>query len=104
MPNPALIIVALATLGALAPRSSRCPRSDRCCAPCHFAWEERELLPHLPETLRRELLRQHGELRRAGMPPTMLDAHAMWEDVALAPHLPAHLSERLRASHREMGH
>lgn len=70
-----------------------------CCVRCHFAWEEREVFPYLPVSIRDKLLLEHGALRRLGYPKALVDAHAGREMDHVQAYCPAKLVAIVDADH-----
>ncbi len=76
-----------------------------CCAPCHFAEEEKHALPYLLPAERQALLRAHREI--LAMPEGPLReartcAHARWEDELFPRRLPRALAMHFVQDHHRM--
>ena len=71
-----------------------------CCPACHFAREERLVLPYLSEERKRWLLREHAALRDAGYPRDAVEKHADAEmPVFAAAGVPRWIIERIELDH-----
>lgn len=72
---------------------------DNDCIKCHFAFEERELFPHLPPEVRARLQGQHDWLKRNGYPASSVMIHGQEETAIFRRWCPAHLADQAEADH-----
>lgn len=79
------------------------PLSGDCCHDCHFAYEERAAFPHLPAAARRQLAREHAQLRNAGFPKRAIEAHIRREMALYRKYVPPAVVARIDAEHAALG-
>jgi hypothetical protein len=71
------------------------------CIPCHFEYEERVVLPHLPPVYQRWLLREHERIRLGGYLATDVIAHAEQEVIVFRVcRVPPHIVAAVEDDHR----
>jgi len=69
------------------------------CVQCHFAFEERELFPYLPEEVRAQLQGEHDWLKRNSYPAVSVIRHSKREIALFHQWCPAHLVAQAEADH-----
>lgn len=70
------------------------------CVPCHFDFEEKELLPHLPMRYRVWLRQEHRQLKERGYPAKEVIEHAKREMPLFRRYCPPHLVVEVADDHR----
>lgn len=81
-----------------------CATDRACCLECHFAMEERELLPWLPPAAQAAILQEHQELRARGFPHAGVTAHSHREIRLYRQYCPAELVAQVEADHQAHAH
>lgn len=76
-----------------------CATDRACCLECHFAMEERELLPWLPPAAQAAILDEHQALRARGFPHSAVTEHSHREMRLYRQYCPAELVAQVEADH-----
>lgn len=72
---------------------------DNDCIKCHFAFEERELFPYLPEFVRDRLQGEHDWLKRNDYPASSVIIHSQNETSVFRTWCPPELAAQAEADH-----
>lgn len=83
---------------------SVCAVDRSCCLECHFAYEERVVLPHLPPVEAKRLVDEHRWLVTNGFPPDKVAIHAAWEDATFPMYCPVDVCDLIHRDHQAHQH
>lgn len=72
------------------------------CVPCHFEYEEEEIVPHLPPSVASWLLWDHARLKALGYPADQVLEHAEKEMAYFRRWAPAHMVAQVEADHTKL--
>jgi hypothetical protein len=77
-----------------------CATDRACCLECHFAMEERELFPFLPDAAQQALRWDHDMLRARGFPHAEVTEHSHREMRLYRRYCPAELVAQVETDHQ----
>ena len=80
-----------------------CATDRACCLECHFAMEERELLPFLPPQAQAAIRTEHQALRARGFPHAAVTEHSHREMRLYRRYCPAELVAQVETDHQAHG-
>ncbi len=73
-----------------------------CCVSCHFAWEEANVLPLLPDAIAAQILRAHAAIRRLNFSPYVVEEHGRWELELMRKYCPEDVCAMVEKDHQEL--